>query len=246
MTERQFFQSLHRKGYEIKWGNDISVRPPGKERFVRLCRNFGEDYAIESIRRRILAQSVPERYIIPAAAPPRQAWLIGSVHMVRKITGLRALYFYYLYRVGILPRKREHKPNPKQVYFLFREDIRHMQQLSREIWLMAKHGIDTDVQLSAHKEKLCDRIGELTEQRRELRNFVRSAKCVDVEETKDKISDLSNQIGELRYEVKLCNNIECRSAEMHEKLRRAREYEIERTKERMKNERHKYQYQAVR
>lgn len=43
MTERQFFDNLRKRGYEVKVGNDISVRPPGKERFVRLERNFGED-----------------------------------------------------------------------------------------------------------------------------------------------------------------------------------------------------------
>lgn len=47
MTERQFFDTLRKKGYEVKIGKDISVRPPGKERFVRLIRNFGEDYSIE-------------------------------------------------------------------------------------------------------------------------------------------------------------------------------------------------------
>ena len=44
------------------------------------------------------------------------------------MTGLRALYFYYLYRMGVLPKTRE--PNPKRVYFLFREDIRHMQDIA--------------------------------------------------------------------------------------------------------------------
>lgn len=57
MTERQFWDNLRKQGYEIKQGKDISLRPPGKERFVRLCRNFGDEYAIEGIRRRILAQT---------------------------------------------------------------------------------------------------------------------------------------------------------------------------------------------
>ena len=57
MTERQFFENLHKKGYEVHVGKDISVRPPGKPRFVRLARNFGEDYTLEGIRRRILEQS---------------------------------------------------------------------------------------------------------------------------------------------------------------------------------------------
>ena len=65
MTEQQFWQNLRKMGYEIKAGKDISVKPPGKKRFVRLHRNFGDDYAIEGIRKRILAQTRPERRIIP-------------------------------------------------------------------------------------------------------------------------------------------------------------------------------------
>lgn len=49
MTERQFFDNLRKRGYEVKVGKDISVRPPGKERFVRLERNFGEDYSYDGI-----------------------------------------------------------------------------------------------------------------------------------------------------------------------------------------------------
>ena len=36
VTEKQFYYLLRQKGYEVKFGKDISVRPPGKERFVRL------------------------------------------------------------------------------------------------------------------------------------------------------------------------------------------------------------------
>lgn len=35
VTEKQFYYLLRQKGYEVKFGKDISVRPPGKERFVR-------------------------------------------------------------------------------------------------------------------------------------------------------------------------------------------------------------------
>jgi hypothetical protein len=172
MTERQFFDNLRKMGYEIKAGKDISVRPPGKERFVRLARNFGEDYAIEGIRRRLLAQSRPERTIIPPDPPPKRARLIGNLHTARKVTGLRALYFYYLYRMGAIPKRRE--PNPKQAYFLFREDIRHMQDMAREIRLMAKHGIDTAEQLTAYKDGAAKQITELSATRKHLRKVDRA------------------------------------------------------------------------
>ena len=69
MTERRFFDNLRKKGYAMKIGKDISVRPPGKERFVRLMRNFGEDYSIEQIRRRILSQTRAEK---KPSEPPHQ------------------------------------------------------------------------------------------------------------------------------------------------------------------------------
>ena len=48
-TEQQFFQYLRQKGYDIKFGSDITVRPPGKERGMKLARNFGPEYTREAI-----------------------------------------------------------------------------------------------------------------------------------------------------------------------------------------------------
>jgi hypothetical protein len=226
MTERQFFENLKKAGYDVKIGKDISVRPPGKERFVRLARNFGEDYAIEAIRRRILAQSRPERPIIPAEPPPKRVRLIGTIHTARKLTGLRALYFYYLYRMGVIPKRRE--PNPKQVYFLFREDIRHMQDMAREIRLLAKRGIDTAEQLAAYKDGANAQITALSADRKRLRSQTRSIRDESKRiEVKAQISALSTQIIELRREVRSCENIESRSLEMKDKLCKAREAELQ-------------------
>jgi hypothetical protein len=50
----QFLTGLKEKGYEVKTGvKHIAVRPPGKERFIRL-RSLGDDYTEESIRKRLL------------------------------------------------------------------------------------------------------------------------------------------------------------------------------------------------
>jgi hypothetical protein len=222
MTERQFWDNLHKQGYEIKIGKDISVRPPGKERFVRLRRNFGEEYTIESIRRRILAQTRPERPRVPPD-PPRKTMLFrGSFHKVKRITGLRALYFYYLYRMGILPKKR--KPNPKRVYFLFREDIRHMLNIARETRLLVKHGIDTDVQLTGYKVSVIAEMAVLAGRRKQLRSQSHSITNEDaLASLKSEIAVLSGKIGDLRREVRLCENIGTRSVEMKDKLHRARE-----------------------
>jgi len=237
MTERQFFENLRKMGYHIKYGQDITVRPEGKDRGLKLCRNFGEHYSIEAIRRLILAQDRPERAIIPAAPPPIRARLTGNIHMAKKVTGLRALYFYYLYRMGAIPKRRgpNHAGAParqaawggRQVYFLFREDIRHMRDMAREIRLMAKHGIGTAEQLTAHKEAANAQITELSGARKHLRNQARSIRDEGrLASVKSDITALSGQITELRREVRSCENIESRSVEMKGKLQRAHEAEI--------------------
>jgi|GEM_PF-11623 len=246
MTERQFWDALHKLGYEVKMGKDISVRPPGKERFIRLRRNYGDDYTIESIRRRILAQNRPERTILLPNPPPRKARYNGTIHKAKRMTGLRALYFYYLYRMSVLPKRRQRRPDLKRVYFLFREDIRFVQNIARETRLLVAYGIDNAEQLAVHKGDLTTKIGVVYEQRKELRKQLRkqsrhtdsatnfdaadgrampssSAVSEPIVRTKADIASLSAQIKSLRKEVVLCEDIAQRSGIMKEKIKKAKE-----------------------
>jgi hypothetical protein len=222
MTERQLWDNLYKKGWRIKFGKDITLQPPGKERGLKLYRNFGEDYSIEAIRNRILANTRPQRIIIPADKPPKHIRFIGKLNTTRKITGLRALYFSYLYKMGVLPKKRE--KNPASVYFLFREDIRFVQNIAKETRLLVKYGIDTAEQLTAHKDGLTNQIISLSGERKSLRYQARSVRDEDKSAAmKTEIAALSTKIGELRREVRLCEDIETRSADMKTKIRKAAE-----------------------
>jgi len=224
MTERQFIANLRDIGYEIKAGKDISVKPPGKERFVRLQRNFGDDYTIEGIRIRILAQTRPERIVIPPETSSQIMKYKGVYHKPHKKSGLRDLYVYYLYRMGALPVKKQQEPSIKQIYFLYREDIRYIRRLSEETRLLVKNEIDTDIQLTAHMENIKQQITILTNQRQQLRNKTRSIK--DNEKlaiVKTEISDLSKFLSKLRREDWLCKDIEKRSGIMADKISKERE-----------------------
>jgi hypothetical protein len=222
MTERQFWDALKKMGYSIKYGQDITVRPEGKERGLKLLRNFGEDYSIVGIRKRILANTRPQRLIIPPEPPQVHIRFTCRPDTARKITGLRALYFSYLYKMGVLPKRRE--PNPRRVYFLFREDIRFINNITKETRLLVSCGIDTIGQLAAHKDGLSQQVVSLSSARKRLRYQVRSIRDEDkLSAAKSEIAALSGQIGELRMEVRLCEDIEKRSAEMREKIRIAAE-----------------------
>lgn len=239
MTERQFFDALRKKGYEVKVGKDISVRPPGKKRFVRLARNFGDDYTIEGIRNRILAQS---RRVLPEPEPKktvRRARLKGDFKSARKITGFRALYFHYCYLLGYFPQKGQ-RQNNKRIHFLLREDLIKMDAISEEAKLLARHHIDTAEQLSSYRSDLVTRIESLTGQRKQLYKKQRTVAVKSDEaalsEVKAKITEFSRELTTLRREVRLCDDIAIRSGVMKEKLRAVREDEQSRRKEQTRDE----------
>ena len=229
MTERQFWDNLRKRGYEIKIGKDISVRPPNKERFVRLARNFGEDYTIDGIRKRILSQSRAERPLPEPYRKVRHFNVKGNIHKAKKVKGFRALYYHYCYLLGIFPRDRPQ--NRKRLHFLLREDLAKMDEISEEARLLARHHIDTDEQLFLYKSDLEAKIEALTEERnvlfRERRTLaVKSDKSARAE-MKDEINLLTSEIKELRREVRLCEDIAVRSGVIKEKIKTIREDEKE-------------------
>lgn len=239
ITEKQFYYLLRQKGYEVKFGKDISVRPPGKERFVRLARNFGESYTAEAIRQRILQQPLPQPERQMTDKPKPKAYRVqGNWQATRKITGFRALYFYYCYKLGIFPKDRPQ--NRVRLHFLMREDLLKLNNISQEVRLLARHQIDTVEQLALYKKEQEVNIRELSAKRRVLQNALRTKAVRDSPEQADahraQIRELSERLKALRREVHLCDDIAERSGVMAEKLKAVREDEQTTKKEEQQHE----------
>lgn len=225
MTERQFFDALKKLGYEIKIGKDISVRPPKKERFLRLQRNFGEDYSIENIRGRILAQSRPERPLPETLHKTKTYRVKGNPKTAKKLTGFRALYIHYCYLLGVFPKDRPQ--SKRKLHFLLREDLMKLNNISEEAKLLGVHHIDTAEQLSSYRTTLETEIKTLSGHRKQLYRKSRTKAVVSDEvmlgEVKNEISTLSKRLNTLRREVHLCEDIAVRSGVMADKIKAVRE-----------------------
>ena len=228
-TEKQFFHYLKEMGYSIKFGKDVTICPKGRERGLKLARNFGEGYTIDAIRRRILAQPVEMTRPNPLQRQQKSCTIKvkGTLHQTRRIGGLRGLYLHYCYQLGILPRHRT-TGNPKQVHMLFREDLKKLDTVSRETRLLCRYHIDTAEQLFSYREALQGQIAELSDTRKHLRYKIRSLKDSGQQsEVKAEISRFTQQIGELRKEVGLCDGIAARSGVVKEKLQKVRQENIQ-------------------
>ena len=215
LTWRQFLTALDRKGYEVRMGRKYPVlRPPGKERFVRF-KTLGKRYTPEAIQTRIL---YPQSYH-PYVENPRtikHGRLHSGKNPHRKLTGLRALYYRYLYELGALPRK------PSRSSYAVRQDAYKLDQRIRQVEFLSKHNIDTLEQLETYRKALQTEIGQLQTKRKQL------PKTDDVQSQHESVNTALKQ---LRQEERLCRKIAEHSIEVQQHLTEARRDRAEQQKQ---------------
>lgn len=221
LTWRQFLNALERNDYEVRMGRKYPVlRPPGKERFVRF-KTLGKRYTPEAIQTRIL---YPQSYHPYVENPPtiQHGRLHSGKKPHRKLTGLRALYYRYLYELGALPRK------PRRPSYAVRQDAYKLDQRIRQMELLSKHNIDTLEQLETHRKALQSEIGQLQTKRKQL------PKTDDVQ---SQCESANTALKQLRQEERLCRKIAEHSLEVQQHLTEARRDRAEQQQREQEHER---------
>ena len=215
LTWRQFVAALQDKGYELRFNRKYPVlRPPGKERFVRF-KTLGKRYTPEAIQTRIL---YPQNYrpYVEKAPSVQHGRLHSGKKPHRKLTGLRALYYRYLYELGALPRK------PRRPSYAVRQDAYKLDQRIRQMEFLSKNNIDTLEQLETHRQALQTEIRQLLTKRKQL------PKTDDVQSQHESVNTALKQ---LRQEERLCRKIAEHSLEVQQHLTEARRDRAEQQKQ---------------
>ena len=218
-TMRDFHRVMEQMGYTFKrfkkngqpLVHPVAV-PPGGGKGVRMD-GLGEAYTFEGIAERIL-QNMRKQVPFPEVKNRR----IGpyryrdSFKKHPKATGLRALYFYYCYKLKIIVKN---PASVKRVPDSLREDIVKLDKRIEETRFLGKHHIETATQLSDRKQFAQAQIVSITDRRRDLRNALkRVTRTGDPEEiaaVKAQIDALSAELKQYRKEVGLCDSIAERS-----------------------------------
>ena len=140
----------------------------------------------------------------------------------RKLTGLRALYYRYLYELGALPRK------PRRPSYAVRQDAYKLDQRIRQMEFLSKHNIDTLAQLETHRQALQTEIGQLLTKRKQL------PKTDDV---LSQCESVNTALKQLRQEERLCRKIAEHSLEVQQHLTEARRDRAEQQQREQEHER---------
>ena len=230
VTLRQFFYRMRQKGYTFKPNAKyFTLKPPGKERFVRIDRKYSE-YSLEKIEARIYAQEKIKRHQPGPSITHQKMKLQGSFQKAKKTSGLRALYLHYCYRLGVFEKRKNKKRDTAHLNFVYREDIRKLEQITEETTFLCRHKMDSMEALQAFKASTQKKIKAQCIARKKLRNQLRTVKDEPLRsELLNQAAELSVQIKKLRKEVTLCEHIEERAVTIKEKMKAAKA-EAEKTK----------------
>ena len=220
LTWKQFLRALEKQGYAFRFDRKYpTLKPPGKEHCVRF-KTLGRNYTPEAIQNRIL---YPKPYYRAGKEPfpVRRFLILLGEKPPHRNSGLRALYYSYLYKVGALQKK------PRYLSYAVREDIRKLDKRIEQAEFIFQNQIDNREQLTSIRQKAEDEIAVLLKERRKLYRY---------EPDSQQIGVLTEQLKKLRHTIKLCRNIETHSIEMEQRLQAAQQAAQQEEQQRQKKQ----------
>ena len=214
VTFGTFCDVLQRLGYEIKSGKYVSVRPIGKERFVRI-KTLGEDYTEEAIKFRI--RNTPLMFLEKPKKPVIKSYkLKGSFKNAKKITGFRALYLHYMYLLG----KINKMGNTPRTHPVLKSELIRFEQYKSQFKLIYENKLDTMSQVDEFINSTLVQIKTLTTSRDELNKSLYTIQNSDkLPEIKSERNHLTSELTSLRKNLKIACHIKKSSRQICENLK---------------------------
>ena len=176
-----FLELLSEKGYEVKQGKYLAVRPQGMTRFRR-CKTLGENYSQEAIVERIAKEDLS---FYQSQNEERQAAIVKCYvkrYRRAKMSGLQKRYYAKLYRIGKLKKK------PYSQVWKYKDDIRKMHKLQEEYLFLVNHDIHS-------AEELVSVISSLTDKRKEV--SAEKSRIYKARERSRELFDIADDMKEL-------------------------------------------------
>lgn len=177
-----FLELLRGKGYEIKQGKHLAVKPPGMGRYRR-CRALGDDYTEDTIRQRIATEDLAFYQSVKEFKPEIVKCYVRRYRRA-KLTGLQKRYYAKLYRIGKL------KKRPYSQVWKYKDDIKRMEKLQQQYLFLVRHDVHSMEELASAVMNLTDKKKEASaDKSRVYRARQRCKSLFDIAEQMDLLQD---------------------------------------------------------
>lgn len=225
-------------GYSYYYRADkLCIRREPYKRNIRVERAYGEEYSVENIRQRIIANDfIPKQKIIPYKRVALKFYGRKSIFKkAYKPKGIIALYYYYRFLLGLYPKHNmQHKLTPEM-----REEVKKMERYSEKIRFLCKYKLETPDNVDELKAKKLREKQDILNSRNRL--YYKRGK-VDNETEKNEITkqiiEVTTELKRVKKEIRMCDEVTGNVPNMKEQIREVDEKEKENTKEKKKDRRY--------
>ncbi|MCR5340578.1 MAG: relaxase/mobilization nuclease domain-containing protein [Saccharofermentans sp.] len=210
-SEYDFVRTMEGLGYEFKFfkpdGTNYEhpgLKPPGAKSYFRF-RGLGDGYDYESIRRRIIANTLVSG--TPLLIESKSHW--PNIEQVQG-KDLPSTYKRYCIRLYALVSKPKHSKR-EYIPMALREDIAKLDQYIEQMDFLYQHRLDDKQSLQSMRANLQHDLNSLIFQRRKMYSakkklIQRNAGPLITQKTKE-ISDISRKIREVRKKLQMCDAV---------------------------------------
>ncbi len=215
---KDFAYVMKRLGYVIDlnpYHKYATVRSVNSKKATRLYR-LGEAYDRDSIYDRMrdnLRNNPQKAYRLyreftakkSYGVTIQKAYLVkGNLKNIKKITGLKALYFKYLYLLGVLPKNKKHKPLSPEM----REACRRLDRYSEQVWLICNNRLTDISSVEAFIKNIDSQMKLISDYRKMLYRKIKSChEPVEKSKLVAKRDDCTKVLAKLRKEKKTATRI---------------------------------------
>ena len=228
----QFVEGLQEMGYEVSTSRKyIAVKHPQGQRMRRLKSllrdgRYDEEHIEDRLYNNLILPMVKVQDAVPSYFYKGES---------KKLKGFRALYFKYMYMLGIIHASDAPKRYPSAE---LRRDLIYMDKITEENTFLGKNNLETIEDVTAFKSKLDAEIHDLINDRKKIYGKLKRVKNeelkVQYESDRD---DITSKIAHLKKQLRLCHDIENRVPDIEEKLKQINELEEQKNEKQQEYER---------
>jgi len=215
-SQKDFVTHLEQMGYEIKPGKELSIKAPGRERFLRPARHFGEQYSTANILRQLSANS--------RQGPPGDPRPTLSPETLRQIDqkvseyphqGLIRQHYHYAQLVTAYSAIPTKLLAPE-----LRVKVATIEAILRQLEMLAENLLDTLAKLLEYKLKQQQKIPPIIKERNRLyKAITKTSDPEKLAEAKQRLKDIGYELKELRLQVRDCEAIVRRMPDMNDRIK---------------------------
>lgn len=212
---QDFIHEMESLGYEISNNRKyLAVKHPDGKKMIRL-KSLSKDgqYSEKHIIERILNNSM----FIDVSSDKYLSKCEYYVSDTRKLHGFKALYFKYLYLLGVVESKNLKRRHPSP---LLRDDLIYLDKITNENTFVGKHNLETIEDLLAFKVSLNKEIESWMNQRKSIYNKIKRTRDPNLKKQLEMDRDtLTSKIAHGKKEIKICEDIEKRVPNIEKNLK---------------------------